>query len=370
MKGFKFYILFIVLLLFFVLQISVLIYGDLAFTQYLNASSNRIIELTVPPRKELTEEEKLEKVVIEGWNTLGYNDFGRIGLGAYFPNLSIHSLNNVNEYELKIGHKLKYLLFFKAWGDNDNRFPTDIVSTVQSLGITPIITWEPWKRDFENFTALQSDYIYSKILSGKYDDYIRSWAREAKSAPSEIIIRFAHEQSTPPAIRSWYPWQGYPTDFKKAFRKIVGIFREESANNVTFMWNPVAFWPESTLQYYPGDLYVDYVGMTVLNHGVGNGQEDNNWKQCDFLYFDQYRVLSSINKPFIITEFGSAEEGGNKAQWIKDCINMIKVNSKVVGLVALESSSDSFFSDVNWATDTTEKSFNAFKEAISNQIFK
>lgn len=83
---------------------------------------------------------------------------------------------------------------------------------------------------------------------------------------SQTILRFGHEFNG-----NWYPWsvtkdpngeaQG-DLDYAEAFRQFVTTLRSVPGGNFQFTWNP------STEQYgvdlvncYPGDAYVDYVGI-------------------------------------------------------------------------------------------------------------
>lgn len=299
-----------------------------------------------------------------------FNQKGKIGVGAYFPDLSEDRFHLIIEHENMLNHKLQYLLLFRAWGDEDSDFPTEYIENIKRLHLVPIITWEPWSRDFENATVIQPNYSLESIASGSHDSYIRQWAKESKDADILMILRFGHEQSTHPGERSWYPWQGKPATYVAAYRRIVNIFREVGANNVRFMWNPVSFWPDSTMTYYPGDNYVDYLGLTVLNHGVNSGQEDNRWKLCKEILTDQYQVVSSIDKPVILVEFASSERGGSKPLWWEDCFDRMKRIDNLVGFVTLESESDVAYPDVSWGVKTSAESIDSFKREISFSIFK
>jgi hypothetical protein len=299
-----------------------------------------------------------------------FNPEGTIGIGSYLPDLNASRFQVVMDHEALIEHKLQYLLMFRAWGDSDSHFPTEYVQHMRDLELVPIITWEPWERDFENPTAIQAQYSLESIVSGRHDKYIKQWAKDAKAADFLVIIRFAHEQSTAPDLRAWYPWQGKPSTFVAAYRRIVTLFREEGANNVRFMWSPVSFWPDSTLQYYPGDKYMDYVGLTVLNHGAAAGQEDDRWKRCDELLTDQYNVIKSVDKPYILVEFASSERGGSKTRWWRDCFDRLDQIKSLVGIVTLETERDIVYPRVRWGVDTSDESARVFKEEISSPKFK
>ena len=147
------------------------------------------------------------------------------------------------------------------------RFPMD---TVQALpgGVLPVIWWEPWDPDqwekgrFERFR---------RIVQGKHDKYIKKWAQDAAAYGDRVVLRLAHE-----ANGNFFPWSirtfdNNATNYKAAWRHVWRIFQQQGATNVEFMWsvskqtcrgcNPYA-------KVYPGNQYVDWVGLTAFNWGA------------------------------------------------------------------------------------------------------
>jgi hypothetical protein len=237
-------------------------------------------------------------------------------------------------------------------------------------GAIPILTWEPWKRDFGNPGNIQAAYSPDTIVNGDHDPYIRSWARGAKFAGAPIIIRFAHEQSTPPGETRWYPWQGRPEAYKATFRHVVNIFRDEGAMNVQFLWS--AMWLDQWAHlYYPGDDYVDLVGTTVLNHGVVPSATWGTWHTFDDLFGKQYEAARQWNKPIMLTEWATAEQGGDKAAWLRD--GLVSLENKyplVEGVVLFELPQDRQWPTINWRVTSSPKALAAFKEAIRDPYFR
>ncbi|MCC7290156.1 hypothetical protein IT417_02825 [bacterium] len=297
----------------------------------------------------------------------------RVGLGIYDPSNNPKSFASVLAFEDMIGHKLNYNLVFRAWGDKyESIFPFEYVEGWQKTGITPVITWEPWARDLNKVTRgkKQEKYSFKTIIEGKHDDYIRQWAKDSKSTNIRLILRFAHEQSTPVGDVYAYPWQGDPEGFKEAYQHVVRLFREEEAFNVEFMWSPLAYWPDVVSLYYPGDGFVDVIGLSILNHGIGVGEPANRWKSCDELFVAQFDQISKYPKKVMVAEFGSAERGGNKAEWLSDCLRKIQAREKVVGLILLEVESDTHYPGANWGVDTSLRTLESFKYEVSVGNFK
>ncbi len=185
-----------------------------------------------------------------------------------------------------------------------------------------------------------------------------------------MIIRFAHEQSTQPGTRSWYPWQGDPTGYKAAFRHIVTIFRQEGATNVQFLWS--AMWLDQwASQYYPGDDVVDLVGTTVLNHGTAPSMTWAQWRTFDDLFGVQYQAALRWNKPIVLTELATAEQGGDKAAWLRDCLTSLQPKYPLVqGILLFEVQSDREWPTINWSVASSSASLAAFQAAIASPYFK
>ena len=77
--------------------------------------------------------------------------------------------------------------------------------------------------------------------------------------------------------------------------------------------------------YYPGDKYVDIVGMTAYNTGTYYAEIGETWQTFKELYQDLYTEYDvRFGQPLMITEFASASKGGDKAQWIRDMFRDIQ----------------------------------------------
>jgi beta-mannanase len=73
--------------------------------------------------------------------------------------------------------------------------------------------------------------------------------------------------------------------------------------------------------YYPGDEYVDYVGIGVLNFGTAATW--SRWWTFDELFGQFYEAFAKYGKPLMITEFGSLVVGGDRGHWFADAFRQI-----------------------------------------------
>ena len=74
-----------------------------------------------------------------------------------------------------------------------------------------------------------------------------------------LFIRFGHEMNDPYRY-SWGPQNNTPEDFIAAWKHMVDYFKAEGVDNVIWVWSPhIAYGLFE--EYYPGDDYVDWVGV-------------------------------------------------------------------------------------------------------------
>lgn len=235
---------------------------------------------------------------------------------AHTPGYYLDGLRNA---EANLGHRFELVMTYTSFA---SPFPEKDVSEMYADGRVMMLTLHPWEEGNLN------DIMIPGIVSGDYDEYIKSWAAGIKKLGEPVFFRFANEMNG-----DWDPWCAwfYGKDhdlFIEAWKRIHRIFKEEGADNACFVWNPHdrSFpdfkWNNPHL-YYPGDEYVDWVGLTGYNNGTS--YDWDRWRDFGPIYsgiYDEYSALYP-DKPLIITEFASNEVGGDKAAWIKDAFEKL-----------------------------------------------
>jgi beta-mannanase len=179
----------------------------------------------------------------------------------------------------------------------------------------PLISWEPWRF---GGGVNQRRYALKTILKGEHDAYIRQWAQAAAAWGKPFFLRFAHEMNG-----DWTSWSpgvidNTSRDFVSAWRRVHSIFQGRGATNVRWVWAPVAHYEGATPyeDVYPGDEYVDWVGMSGYNWG--NSQSWSRWQSFLEIFNQSYDKLEALTpKPIMIPEVASTESGGDKAEWIR-----------------------------------------------------
>jgi PA14 domain/Glycosyl hydrolase family 26/CARDB len=251
--------------------------------------------------------------------------------------------------EAQLGRKVTVHNMFAAWTD---RIPGPAQIDDVANGRIPMITWQPVN------TTL------TDIASGVYDANIIARAQFVKAFGSTILLRFAHEMNG-----NWYPWSGSsnggatsgPANYIAAWRHVHDLFVAQGATNVAWVWCvnqgdvPGAAWNHWT-NYYPGDSYVDWVGIDAYNWGTTN-TTSGGWRTLSSMLTASAYSDYAATKPIMLAETASAESGGNKDQWIYDLGTTIKTSFPSVEAVLWF---DKTGSSTEWPVDSSSPALTAY----------
>ncbi|GEM44597.1 glycoside hydrolase family 26 protein [Deinococcus cellulosilyticus] len=226
--------------------------------------------------------------------------------------------NTPDEVSKDLRFKPATVMWYSSWKGN-TAFPKAEVLALSQQGVVPNITWEPW--DWSVGVDDPKQIKLKDILDGKWDAYIRSWAKEAKAVNVPFMLRWGHEFNG-----NWYPWAvstngQNPETYVKAYQHVHDIFKAEGATKVQWIWCfnnadvPGEAWND-VAKAYPGDAYVDWVSIDGYNWGTNPSW--GSWASFRDVFKSGYDRALKIapSKPIIIGEFASSEVGGDKGQWI------------------------------------------------------
>ncbi|MEW2518862.1 glycoside hydrolase family 26 protein [Actinacidiphila alni] len=230
--------------------------------------------------------------------------------------------------------------YFLSWSQKFN--PYSITASYEH-GTLPLLTWEPWEGGAQNpepdqilkSNIDQPAYRLANITAGKYDAYITATAKAIKAAKWPLAIRFAHEMNG-----VWYPWServngNHPGDYVKAYRHVHDLFEQAGATNVIWTWSPNIVRPAKNVsleKLYPGDDYVDWVGMT--GYGVHEASPEITFRAT----IDTIHTFT--HKPMVITETG-AQIDADQLSWVNAFFPWLKKNPEVIGFVWMQKDRDS-----------------------------
>lgn len=267
--------------------------------------------------------------------------------GLYLPSNDRNiSLEEINAWEGAAGYESNIISMYQSWGpESIEQFPDSILNVlIREKHVVPMITWEPWSSGFpefkQDFNLAVDRKVMAAISEGRFDAYLSEYSAKIKSLQGPVFLRFAHEPDNPQ-----YPWSGAgnntPKEFVEAHRHIVNYFAMHGVSNVSWVWNP---WNAASLdQYYPGDDFVDWVGITGLNYGTAS--TDQRWKSFQEIYSPFRAKVLSYKKPVMISEFGSTSYGGSQHAWLTAAFQNIRGFKEIQSLTFFYSNQDK-----NWAT--------------------
>ena len=202
------------------------------------------------------------------------------------------------------------------------------------------------------------DAKLSDIAGGKHDAYVTKFATAVRTLNLPIVLTFAHEMNG-----NWYPWgnsKNDPPAFVAAWRHVHGLFQQAGATNVIWAWTPNVINPVPSVKLkplYPGDKYVDWVGM--------DGYFTHKGAHTYSTLFGPTKrsVRKFTKKPFLIVETG-VEQGSNRPLWIRDLATGVADDDEMVGFVYFNQNGSA-----RWKIDSDAAAVTAFRKRADTPAF-
>jgi len=218
----------------------------------------------------------------------------------------------LDRFESDAGKQITIVNTGQSWASFD---PATMDAAI-GAGVIPLVTM-----------PLGSGISLKEVVEGKQDAAIRSWARAARAFEYPFLFRPWWESNG-----SWYSW-GQSPYFAAAWQRFHDLVVAEGATNVTWAWVVNTIWQEGgeprgdPTPYYPGDAYVDWVGVDAYNWGRNPLQPDR-WVSAEESIQPTLEVLEEIapGKPVCVcesasTEIGEGRSGEDKALWIHEMLD-------------------------------------------------
>ncbi|AXG67922.1 beta-1,3-xylanase XYL4 [Kordia sp. SMS9] len=170
--------------------------------------------------------------------------------------------------------------------------------------------------------------IDKNVSHGKYDSVLQQYSTWAKSINRPIYLRIGYE------------FDGMhnelePEIYIKAYQYIVDFLRNDGVENIAFVWHSYASKPYKDYpasNWYPGDEYVDWVGISVFGHAY---DDPNFGNYCDAV-MEHAKVYK---KPVMIAEANPIKgiEPKSDAAWTDWFVNFFSFcyekNIKAISLI-------------------------------------
>jgi hypothetical protein len=269
-----------------------------------------------------------------------------------FPNLSL-----IDSVEQGAGQHMAYVMWYVKWGDaQTGAFNAAAVNDVLRHGSIPQISWQ----SSNPYNYADPAFTDSAIAAGSQDAYLHTWAAGLRAIAATVQVRLDYEMNG-----SWSPWApgnygNTPSSFVAMWRHVHDLFAADGVTNVQWLWTPNTDFPAAIpmASVYPGDAYVDWLGMDGYNHIPFN--PDGRWDSPSQVFGQTLAELEAISsKPLMISEVGCAEAGGDKAQWIAQFFAYVRATPRIHDFIWFDISKET-----DWRIDSSASSLAAFNAGL------
>mgnify|MGYP001554365039 CR=1 FL=1 len=222
-------------------------------------------------------------------------------LGEPFNDENFQTHQNPDAFARLVGKKHASLFCYLSYG---KKFPSRWVDRLRQQRVAPHIAWEPNKG----------------LDEVRGDTYLRQFALSCAEARVPIFLRFASEMNG-----DWTRYHGDPAGYRAKWIMVAQTMRQ-FAPNVAMLWCVNSIPEKNIKDYYPGDDYVDWVGVNFYsvpfydNNRNRPGLADNPADTLKYIY-----GLYAEKKPIAIGEFGASHlskvDGQDRYEWAAKKIN-------------------------------------------------
>lgn len=222
---------------------------------------------------------------------------GPVKFGVYDPEGAFSSRTDVDIEHL-----------FLPWEDVELTTLYQADAYAKARGRTLLVTIEPWTWS-QDWRVTPAE-LQGRILNGSYDRNMIAICKILNELESPITVRWGHEMDDPSGQFTWSMWNSEA--YIQAYRRVVDLCRKE-APRVTYMWSPKG---EATMNsYYPGDAYVDSIGLTVF--GLQKWDKDKFGHDRTFaeILKPGYDRAADYGKPIIVAELGYVGDAAYVQSW-------------------------------------------------------
>jgi Glycosyl hydrolase family 26 len=253
----------------------------------------------------------------------------------------IASYRPVSEFAAAIGRQPNLVLYYSAWGDP---FYVRLANAARAHGAAVFVQINPGREPM------------SSIAAGEEDRYLRWYAGQVRRYRYPVIIGFAPEMNA-----SWDAWGWHhtkPSAWIAAWRHVVTLFRQQGADNVTWLWTINTDVPGSTgpiQDWWPGSSYVTWVGIDGYYY-----YSSSTFVTVFGATLNQVRALTS--KPVLLSETGIGQVAG-QASKIPDLIQGA-VAAHVLGFVWFDQNQDAGIFHQDWRLEGHPAALAAFRRAL------
>lgn len=270
--------------------------------------------------------------------------------------------------ENMIGKKVAIAHYYRGWENLEKPTIVDELNTIAENGWRPMVSVNPYF-----FADCQSGglTLYKAITSGNCDGFLHTAMRNLKNFGKPLFLRFAWEMNISDIQWSIQKTGSTTEDFIAAWRHFHDIAISEGATNILWVFSPNTEAGGSVAYnlLYPGDTYVDWLGLDGYNWGT---TRPSGWLSFGTLFGQSYRDITALapTKQLMIAEVNSTDQGGDKAAWYHDMLaQQIPYYYPKIAAVVFYNEDRTSEEGVNWLITVTPAALSAFSESIKNPMY-
>ncbi|WP_176038629.1 glycoside hydrolase family 26 protein [Brucella tritici] len=164
------------------------------------------------------------------------------------------------------------------------------------------------------------DRLFLDITAGSFDVEIDTLCGVMADFSGALYVRWGHEMEDPTGR---YPWARQDSEgYKQAYRYFVDACRRK-VPRAAFIWSPKG--ERNLALYYPGDAYVDYVGLAVWGLEALDQDQHGGWRDFGETFQEKYDRVVRFGKPVYIAELGVAGTRQYREAWFRSLYSIIEV---------------------------------------------
>jgi Glycosyl hydrolase family 26 len=264
-------------------------------------------------------------------------------LGVYEPG-SPPPFTEVAAFGRAVGRMPDLAGYYSGWAVP---FDTGFADVLRQHGIAVVIQIDP------------TDASVAGIAYGRYDSYLRSYADSVRNFRGPVVIGFGHEMNA-----SWYSW-GYghvkPAVFIAAWRHVVTVFRQQGADNVTWLWTVQGEVPgiSPVYSWWPGSQYVTWVGIDAYYY-----RPSDTFAAVFGTTIEQVRHLTS--KPILLSETAVGPRAGQSSK-IQDLFSGM-ARDKTLGLIWFDIAQHDGIYHQDWRIEGNTAAQQAFRLGVRTDL--
>jgi mannan endo-1,4-beta-mannosidase len=243
-----------------------------------------------------------------------------------------------------VGRKPNLLGYYSGWAEP---FDTSFAEMLHGHGVIPFVQIDP------------TDASVAAIAAGTYDEYLSSYADGVADFGHAVVIGFGHEMNA-----RGYTW-GYgdvpASTFVAAWRHIVTLFRDDGADNVTWLWTLEADGPGTgpIASWWPGAQYVTWVGIDGYYY-----RPTDTFASVFGQTIDQVRALTS--KPILLSETAVGPDAGQFDK-IQDLFHGM-ATYQTLGLVWFDKAQDDGIYHQDWRIEDNQQAEISFRLGVREEL--